>query len=236
MCEVRTGNANRRSGGVRERSATRGRFARTAEYERLDCVCSQRGLAPRKSCYERPCRARWRCLTSRRPGVDREALPGPRSAVPSAGGVPDGCLRPTMAVAARHWGQFQPSKPPRSLIPGNMWRIQHCHRSSRRRMVVSKQRADTIREQRPRRAKVGRIFVPRHRKGRNRHDTAAVVGNYKCDGSAYGFGAIGPASATPPSGAATTLISRATFTGGYDVHLDGIKVKIKDRSMSRLSR
>jgi quercetin dioxygenase-like cupin family protein len=46
-------------------------------------------------------------------------------------------------------------------------------------------------------------------------------------GALVAFVAIGPASATPPSGATTTLISRATFTGGYDVNLGGIKVKIK---------
>jgi quercetin dioxygenase-like cupin family protein len=41
------------------------------------------------------------------------------------------------------------------------------------------------------------------------------------------FVVIGPASASPPSGATTTLISRATFNGGYDVNVDGIKVKVK---------
>jgi quercetin dioxygenase-like cupin family protein len=37
----------------------------------------------------------------------------------------------------------------------------------------------------------------------------------------------GSASATAPSGTTTELVARATLTGGYQVHVDGIKVKIK---------
>ena len=37
----------------------------------------------------------------------------------------------------------------------------------------------------------------------------------------------GSASATPPSGATTQLVARATFTSGYKVNVDGIKVNIK---------
>jgi quercetin dioxygenase-like cupin family protein len=37
----------------------------------------------------------------------------------------------------------------------------------------------------------------------------------------------GSASATAPSGTTTELVTRATLTGGYRAHVDGIKVKIK---------
>jgi hypothetical protein len=37
----------------------------------------------------------------------------------------------------------------------------------------------------------------------------------------------GSASATAPSGTTTELVARATLTGGYKAHVDGIKVKIK---------
>jgi quercetin dioxygenase-like cupin family protein len=37
----------------------------------------------------------------------------------------------------------------------------------------------------------------------------------------------GSASATAPSGTTTELLTRATLTGGYKVHVDGIKIKIK---------
>jgi quercetin dioxygenase-like cupin family protein len=37
----------------------------------------------------------------------------------------------------------------------------------------------------------------------------------------------GSASATPPSGTTTQLVARATFTSGYKVNVDGIKVNIK---------
>jgi quercetin dioxygenase-like cupin family protein len=37
----------------------------------------------------------------------------------------------------------------------------------------------------------------------------------------------GSASATAPSGTTTDLVARATLTGGYKVHVDGIKVQIK---------
>ena len=37
----------------------------------------------------------------------------------------------------------------------------------------------------------------------------------------------GSASATVPSGTTTELVARSTFTGGYQVNVDGIKVKIK---------
>jgi quercetin dioxygenase-like cupin family protein len=37
----------------------------------------------------------------------------------------------------------------------------------------------------------------------------------------------GSARATAPSGTTTDLIARSTITGGYTVHVDGIKVKIK---------
>ena len=37
----------------------------------------------------------------------------------------------------------------------------------------------------------------------------------------------GSASATPPSGTTTELVARSTFTSGYAVNVDGIKVKIK---------
>jgi quercetin dioxygenase-like cupin family protein len=37
----------------------------------------------------------------------------------------------------------------------------------------------------------------------------------------------GSASATAPSGTTTEVIARATFTGGYKVNVDGIKVQIK---------
>jgi quercetin dioxygenase-like cupin family protein len=37
----------------------------------------------------------------------------------------------------------------------------------------------------------------------------------------------GSARATAPSGTTTQLVARATFTGGYAVHVHGIKVKIK---------
>lgn len=38
----------------------------------------------------------------------------------------------------------------------------------------------------------------------------------------------GSASATPPSGTTTELLTRATLTGGYAANVNGIKVKIKD--------